>query len=123
MPCTEACKEKTAARQAEIEAWRACWPNACPNCRGAGGKSYPGSFDHRAGVGEPPSFEPCDCVLDGRCPRCGADPAFDEYEHKPCGECGWFEGDDQEPEPYECGCWYGEMMAEEDARSLDEQPP
>jgi hypothetical protein len=130
MACTEKCRQETAKRRAEIDAWRNKWPKACELCLGAGGKSFPGSFDHRAGVGEPPHFEPCECLMEGRCPCCGDENAFPEDENDGmCRFCGWHEGDNQQPEPYECGCWYTELLAEEDgkqaeidSRQFDEEP-
>jgi len=118
MACTDLCQQKTAERQREQEKWWSKWPEACPECRGAGGKSYSSSFDYKAGVGDPGGWEPCSCLAEGKCPRCGLSPAFPEFEddeHTPCAGCGWSLGDnDQEPEPYECHCWYAEEMAAED---------
>ena len=121
--CTDLCKQKTADQNRVIHQWLTRWPKRCEVCHGAGGKDYPGSFDYKAGVGEPPSWEMCEeCLGQGVCPRCGLFPAFPEYEedeHTPCAGCGWSLGDsDQEPEPYECQCWYAEEMAAEDALSV-----
>jgi hypothetical protein len=121
MACTEQCKEKTAQQKREQEKWWAKWPEACPKCRGAGGKHHHGYFDYQSGVGEPPSFEPCSCMERGQCPRCGLNFAFpSDEEDLPCPSCGWQidAADNQEPEPYECQCWYGEEMAAEDALTV-----
>jgi hypothetical protein len=114
MACTEKCKEQLAARNQAIHEWIMRWPNACKSCHGAG---LFGSFGSHW---EPPSEEPCDdCTEQGVCARCGQE-GLEPFVA--CTVCGW-NYDDQEPPPHECGCWYAEELAAEDARSLDEQPP
>jgi hypothetical protein len=88
------------------KAWDEAYPNRCKKCNGAGGFSFPGFFNHKAGVGEPPSFDECgECTGQNKCPLCGTNVGdFWEYgdvydELLPCGhpyvneppecECGW----------------------------------
>jgi DNA-directed RNA polymerase subunit RPC12/RpoP len=59
------------------------------------------------------TYEFCDaCQGEGRCARCGeqlteADTPYDEY--LPCPACGWKDGDEGLPEPWECACWRDEV--------------
>lgn len=85
-------------------AWQIRWPNHCATCEGVGGKSFAGYFDHRAGVGEPPNFEPCEaCIGQGLCARCKAPLADQETCEGPCDSCGW-NFDDQCPSGFEGDC-------------------
>jgi hypothetical protein len=72
------------AEESRRRAWFARWPNACQRCEGLGGTLFPGTRD------ESPDFDACDCVVGGRCPRCGAEGVIDEDTGEgPCSACGW----------------------------------
>lgn len=66
--------------------WLDQWPLHCPSCDGEGGtlESTP--------LGSLVFWECPDCVLEGICPRCGAN-TFDNYTlvetHAQCSSCGW----------------------------------
>lgn len=53
------------------------YPKYCKSCKGWGIfiKASPDVF-----------FWECDCLKQGRCPRCGADHVLDYYK---CKECNW----------------------------------
>jgi hypothetical protein len=104
-------------REQQRAEWRAKWPHHCTKCEGAGGFDYPGSWD------DPPDYEPCDCVLDNMCPRCGkrsivwlVTSTWMFYNFIPdgdtpfCASCGWIDHWESAtppcpPEP-ECYCWH-----------------
>lgn len=63
----------------EAAEWRERWPNHCSHCGGFGESSGPRlSYD----------WEPCGCVLDGVCPRCG-DGNLGDDDKVPCSSCRW----------------------------------
>lgn len=78
-------KESCLAAQARIkaaqDAFLAKWPNFCKSCWGAGGHTSPGDFY------QPPDWQPCFCLDNGRCPLCGKQHNED-WEADEC-ECGW----------------------------------
>lgn len=77
----------TAGWRRSIE-WHKRWPNACGSCNGAGYHHYAGSY------WEPPQDDPCSCIEDGKCPRCGDEIMFvaDAYCDKAtCLNCYWDE--------------------------------
>ena len=108
MACTEKCLQSAAKVNVERAAWQTAWPSHCRKCEGAGAVHHSGYFDHKAGVGEPPSSEPCEgCTSEGKCARCGQTGLDQDSSEGPCSVCGW-NYDDAMPTPYECDCWYGE---------------
>jgi hypothetical protein len=74
------------------------WPGYCKKC-GAHGVCC--SSENVAGFGEPAimmdNSDPCSCIDDGFCPRCGVDLVFESQEQEekfyedtePCPNCGW----------------------------------
>lgn len=67
---TPACEYR---RQAYAR-WVKAWPNHCPSCHGVGEVSYdddPGASDCSLSAGSMTFTDPCECVEEGRCPRCG----------------------------------------------------
>ncbi len=112
---TQECDAARAAQETKRNLWALLWPYACPYCEGRGGVHQDGYFDYKAGVGEPPCFEPCEaCVCQGRCARCRGTLADQETGEGPCTACNW-DFDDELPELYDCDCWQRE---EEDAEGL-----
>lgn len=139
---TQACLESQVAINAKREAYKAQWPDHCPDCEGWGG--HTSSFDPSPdgvslGSGSYQEFDPCEtCYCKGKCPRCGSQMADGQEvyflgqflafpgdsltmllfnEDTPCPSCGFTEGTDGMQPLTECGCWY----AEEDAylKALD----
>jgi hypothetical protein len=73
-------------RQEALAEFEKAWPNACHTCGGAGGLSTPGTRE------QPPDFDVCACIEDGKCPRCAAPIVFEEHdyaEYGKCAACGW----------------------------------
>jgi len=138
MKHTKECLAYQAQSDAEYEAYVAKWPNYCHKCNGYGSFDYPGTYD------EPPGHEPCTCVEEGRCPRCGKHSivwlvSLDEYEAHlryqwdyPDGDvpfcplCGWIDSYDEQtpgcPEPWECDCWMVDVDIPDDGRTLEDLP-
>ncbi len=92
--------------------YRALWPERCPKCHGEGGKTvFDNLAPHGSGTWLCESFEPCECLESGCCPRCGAKLPTDwDYDDDTsvCPECGWQWGNqpyDSEPAEPECECW------------------
>jgi len=94
---TPECVQKCAKIDQQIREWEARWPNYCRQCYGYG------AFFHPATREEPESSDPCDCTLDGVCPRCGI-TGLNEDGEGPCDNCGW-NYNDAKPEIWDCwGC-------------------
>lgn len=91
--------ELCAAVRAAQKEWLDQWPEHCVACCGAGGYVY---YENHGlpGLGEQ-FWEPCACVEEGRCPRCGVYALDDEYR---CTECGWTLKVGGCPAA-ECFCW------------------
>ena len=106
---THACNLETTYAKLRIEAWKAVYSNHCKVCLGAGGKSYPATRD------DPGEFDPCTCIMNALCPRCGGynilwneeEDAYNPDAH--CDHCGWVptgykHAHDICPEYTECNC-------------------
>lgn len=104
MKHTADCTQKTAETEQIRREWVSKWPKYCRTCGGNGLIHDPGYFDYRAGVGLPPSYEPCECTESCRCARCGEIALKDETAEGPCTNCGW-NYDDALPYVHECYCW------------------
>ena len=70
------------------EEFKAKWPNYCKKCGGWGMHSYTEMHGFNYGCGEQMA-EPCECVEEGICPRCGKEAGFDDEGQGPCQHCGW----------------------------------
>lgn len=115
---TQACLESQAAINAQREAYKAQWPDHCPDCEGWGGhmSNYdPSPAGVSLGGGHFTEFDPCGtCYCKGKCPRCGGLMALGQdllEEETPCAWCGFIEGTDGMQPLMECGCWYAEEAA------------
>jgi hypothetical protein len=109
--------EEEAQTRAAQEAYDAQWPHYCKSCGGGGW------FYSAGGRYTQPESNPCACIEDGRCPRCGekgiyyedgigdrALPSDDLDTERPCLYCGFDTSSGQgrpEPSGYypECDCW------------------
>ena len=67
------CVRETTRQEGLITSWKQRWPKYCRSCGGLGGHHDPGVYRYPDGSGEPPSFDECECIDEGRCPRCGMD--------------------------------------------------
>ncbi len=75
------------ARGQAVREYKEKWPNYCLSCGGWGAQMW--VEDHGlAGRGAVFS-KPCECVINGTCPRCGAKDVIDEDGSGPCPECDW----------------------------------
>ncbi len=106
--------------QAELEAFKAKWPNFCTHCGGWGVIPYAARI-YRDGSGEPGGADPCSyCLEKGLCPRCGKELNMlvrGYYDWGYCTHCGWDEhqlfmaygnwGELVAPD-FECECWFDE---------------
>jgi len=77
----------------EQDAWKAKWPEYCNKCGGSGIVTFLQGHPYGSTTAYEEFAEPCDCILNGFCPRCGAttmnaDPDK-EVEHQTCSACGW----------------------------------
>lgn len=72
------------AAQCVRQKWLDRWPEHCIACRGAGGFTFHETHG-LPGPGEQ-LWEPCVCIEDGRCPRCGK---YLLNEESRCFDCGW----------------------------------
>lgn len=95
------------------------YPNYCRSCRGWGMHSCP---DTRY---EPGGIDPCSCIEQGDCPRCGEHVwNEDDFDGSPvkCPSCGWDEDNPEAaPEPPDCLCYLEEEARWE--RERDADPP
>lgn len=91
---TAECLRKAAEVDQQIRDWETKWPNHCQKCHGRGGFFYPATRE------EPESTDPCDCTLQGLCPRCGI-TGLNEDGEGPCDNCSW-DYDDARTEPWNC---------------------
>jgi hypothetical protein len=77
------------------EEWIARWPNYCQKCDGYGMTSWTEFVPYGMGSAGMPMSEPCECVGDGKCPRCGQlgltseDRGGEETGNGPCRFCEW----------------------------------
>jgi hypothetical protein len=99
-------REGQRAAQATFDAQ---FPQACKRC---GGSGEVGAWENQAPHGSGQAWnewvaDACDCVLEGRCPLCGAE-ALDEAGDR-CAACGWTFGAAGQPtRPMlddECDCF------------------
>jgi hypothetical protein len=74
--------------------WLERWPKFCGDCNGAG------AFHDWGDRYTPPSDEPCECTMAGRCARCGAQGLTEDGDG-PCTACGWNYDDSV---PADCIC-------------------
>lgn len=70
------------------EQWLAKWPCHCTVCEGYGAQEWIEYHDGPRYPGEPMS-EPCTCMDNGRCPRCGELSFSEDREPTVCACCGW----------------------------------
>ena len=107
---TEQCENQQRQFQAQVAAYIAQWPNACPACNGWGGtveRYDPSPAGVALSGGWFTEFEPCEhCYCTGHCPRCNGEFAQDILsKEEPCPHCGFHEGIEGAPVDYGCGCW------------------
>lgn len=88
----------TAARNA----YEQLWPNYCRTCGGLG-EIYVEDYE----CGD--FTDPCSCVEQGKCPRCGSQ-VFGEEETDTCSHCKWEYGE-TEGCPTDA-CWCAECAPE-----------
>lgn len=58
------------------------WPDYCRKCSGWGAHYFPGT------MWDPPDCDVCECINEGRCPRCGHQHDED-WEGEDCEACCW----------------------------------
>lgn len=81
------------------KAWQRKWPNACQKCHGWGVHTW---SENQSPLGSGRNWpmemaEPCSCVEEGTCARCGLGNALDlDTGEGPCPTCNW-NYDDGEP--------------------------
>lgn len=89
-------------QQKRHDEWVAMWPNFCRACGGGGAIVTYGHRYYPDGSGEPDWVDPCSCVEEGQCPRCGF-KGLDE-DGGECSICGWtYNCNDCEPADCICG--------------------
>lgn len=74
--------------RAAYEAFVARWPGFCTACGGWGYTYVGGTYNH------PPESDPCSCVEEGQCPRCGKEADLltqPDGDFTVCPHCGWDE--------------------------------
>lgn len=126
--CPKCGEDKIKAREAEVVAWKEKYPNHCKKCMGAGVLEY---TENMAPLGSGRYWpmqqqEPCECVEDGNCPRCGEawlqEVFFNVSEDEPqgshsmfqCDRCGWDDANDPQefacPPTWECYHWEDDVI-------------
>lgn len=104
MTHTKECLAEQEAYEKEAAEYTAKWPNYCQKCGATGGFYSPGNRY------EPPGVDECECLVEGKCPRCGQQ-AWTEDELADdkaivCPHCGWDESRPHGfPEGPDCTCW------------------
>lgn len=75
--------------QALQDAWVQLWPHYCRTCEGSGVICWEEQHD-RGYPGELMS-EPCRCIDNNQCPRCGKSGIIDASDEPPftCPHCKW----------------------------------
>jgi hypothetical protein len=117
------CQKAIDTAKANIEEWLKRWPKHCTKCDGWGG--FFSTYDPSpSGVSLSPGYmddyEPCDCIEECSCPRCGkrvpfgyAHPEKDGEFIDVCSYCGWdSRKPDGKPSEPECWCWMRRMDEE-----------
>lgn len=113
--------------QAKLEEFKKLWPKFCTKCGGYGYITYAATRD------DPGGSDPCSCIEDNVCPRCGTtnivwiEQKGCDYGH--CVLCGWDEwtitntlpGWELMVAPWdgECDCWIEEETNREFEKLLD----
>lgn len=109
MEHSEVCLE---AQKAQSD-WLELWPDSCASCAATGYLYDPGVRYYADGSGQPPSYDPCECLSDLRCPRC-AEEDMEEIDDGMyhCTKCGW---DERSPDTFpEVDCWCHEKYIQEE---------
>lgn len=76
------------------------YPNYCRKCDGWGFQTWIEHHDGPMYPGEPMQ-EPCECLENGSCPRCGSGIDTENTETYHCHNCHWEEGVDGIVDPPE----------------------
>ena len=109
MAHTAECVTMHEKAQAERAAWIAQWPKYCVFCDGFGEVGDIGGHDDSGGN----NADPCECTINGRCPRCGQngltceDSGDETTGDGPCTYCGWNYGDHAPLDDWDCDCDMG----------------
>jgi hypothetical protein len=116
------CIKARARYEKDLAEFNARHPNHCQKCGGWGG--HYGLYDPSpAGVslgsGYMVDFDPCECVNNSICPRCGqksesVQEAVETGVDIKCSLCGWKEGDVGIPQEPECFCGWNEDWPNDD---------
>lgn len=114
----QACEAARQEYLRKLAEWEAKYPNYCRNCGGAGSVLVTENYaPHGARSAWPCTFEDvCDCVIEGRCPRCGATLPESNPDAEPglelCLQCSWDATtplkEQQHAPEWECTCWFDE---------------
>lgn len=94
----------------ELSKWLCAWPNTCRKCFGWGYHEYrhdPSPQGVSLGSGYMTDADPCRCIEQGCCPRCGEQAWLDsDFDRNPvtCPFCDWRE-DAPEGMPNHDGCY------------------
>jgi hypothetical protein len=101
---TTECLKAHEARQEYLDRW----PDYCRGCGGSGEVHWQ---ENQALLGSGLRWmedfsEPCSCLYDGRCPRCG-EGNMHATPKEACPDCGWTAGTPGCPEA-ECFCFVTE---------------
>ena len=124
------CEAARVKYEADLAEWVAKYPNYCRHCGGTGSVMV---TENCAPYGESSdwlyTFEViCDCVIEGRCPRCGSTLPEPKPDAEPglerCSVCGWdattsYKEQLHAPER-ECTCWTESSDSEPDYSGLDQ---
>ena len=108
---SEQCLEAQEKQRLYVEQW----PDYCASCAATGYLYDPGVRYYADGSGQPPSYDPCECLSDLRCPRCAKEDLTEINDGVyRCDGCGW---DELNPELYqfpEIDCWCHEKYIQEE---------
>jgi hypothetical protein len=99
------CLRNKAVYEALKAEYETAWPDCCSNCQGWG---YFEDTQRHDPYGEEVITDPCDCMLEGDCPRCGrfSGDEWAEGDPTPCPHCGFVVMQTAGvPHPPECTCW------------------
>lgn len=111
---TRKCREDFLLSLGRYEDWKWRWPDYCVFCDAAGMKTWSeNQAPHGSGMRWMEPFEELceECILKGKCPRCGYqhEEDWNDDEYDACEFCGWnWDKDADDILPFcenECMCW------------------
>ena len=114
-----ACRRERQESEKRRQDWIKKWPNYCKKCDAVGVHEESQNHPYGSTTATETWTEPCECLNNGECPRCGQAVMTDDV--KPCSNCEWNWGDGPEdycPPLWEC---WGDCIYEEEENQISKK--